>query len=137
METELLLAPAPRKNHSAGGSTFHLDSEHFSSSHFCAFLSHWKGGEIIGFVLSGVMGFVCEAGEALRTPGTVSLPNNPIYTEIEVNKAGTYFPTRGREGLFPHVSCEKVFLLQTRKKERKISCTPLKTSQGDLGKSCR
>lgn len=64
------------------------------------------------------MGLGCEAGEALPTPGTVSLSNNPIYTEKEVNKTGTYFPTRKREGLFPSVSCEKVFLLQTRKEEK-------------------
>lgn len=81
------------------------------------------------------MGFVCEAGEALRAPGTVSLPNNPIYTEIEVNKAGTYFPTRRREGLFPPTfPVKKVFLLQTRKKgKKKNPMHPIKDNPRELG----
>lgn len=41
-----------------------------------------------------MMFFVYETGKILHTPGTVSLFNNPIYTEIEMNKTGTYFSTR-------------------------------------------
>lgn len=104
---------------------------HFSFSHFCAFLSDWKRGEIIESVLSGVMGFVCEAGEALHTPGTVSLSNNPIYTEIEVSKTGTYFPTRKREDCFPMFPVKKFFFYKQGRK--KNPTYPIKDIPEGLG----
>lgn len=112
-------------------STFHLDSVHFSFSHFCAFLPDWNRREIIEFVLSGVMGFVCETGEALHTPGTGSLSNNPIYTEIEVNKTGTYFPTRKREGCFPMSPVKKFFFYKQERKKNPMHL--IKDIPGGLG----
>lgn len=43
-------------------------------------------------MLSVMRLFVYETG----TPGTISLFKNPIDTEIEMNKTGTYFSPRKR-----------------------------------------
>lgn len=81
--------------------SFHLDSVHCSFSYFCIFPSDSECSRIIEFVLSVMMFFVYETGKILHTPGTAFLFNNPIYTEIELNKTGTYFFHQKKVGFFP------------------------------------
>lgn len=62
--------------------------------------------------------FVYETGKILHAPGTASLFNNPIYTEIELNKTGTYFFHQNKVEFFPPCFLWKSFSSTNRKKAK-------------------
>lgn len=83
-----------------------------------------------------MMFFVYETGKILHTPGTAFLFNNPIYTEIELNKTGTYFFHQKKVGFFPPCFLWKSFFLQQterKQKKKKTTMQPNKDIPGGRG----